>query len=97
MIYIVALVLPPLGLLLNGQPFAAILNIAAFLFCSIQVRIHPAVILTLTLSAFLFPRQTCWLASQTHFAPGRCATRNFPWRNTRVTCFCTRRITAFAS
>jgi hypothetical protein len=28
MIYIVAVLIPPLGLLLNGQPFAAVLNIA---------------------------------------------------------------------
>jgi len=33
MIYIVAVLLPPLGLLLNGQPFAAVLNIALIVPC----------------------------------------------------------------
>ena len=33
MIYIVAVLLPPLGLLLNGQPFAAVLNIALIIPC----------------------------------------------------------------
>ncbi len=33
MIYILAVLLPPLGLLLNGQPFAAILNLALIVPC----------------------------------------------------------------
>jgi hypothetical protein len=33
MIYIVALVLPPLGLLLNGQLFSALLNVALIIPC----------------------------------------------------------------
>ena len=33
MICIVAVLIPPLGLLLNGQPFAAVLNIALFIPC----------------------------------------------------------------
>jgi hypothetical protein len=33
MIYILAVFLPPLGLLLNGQPFAAILNVALIIPC----------------------------------------------------------------
>ena len=33
MIYIVAVLVPPLGLLLNGQPFAAVLNIALIIPC----------------------------------------------------------------
>jgi len=33
MIYIVAVLIPPLGLLLNGQPFAAVLNIAIIIPC----------------------------------------------------------------
>jgi hypothetical protein len=33
MIYIVAVLLPPLGLLLNGQPFAALLNFALIIPC----------------------------------------------------------------
>ena len=33
MIYIVAVFLPPLGLLLNGQPFAAMFNVALVIPC----------------------------------------------------------------
>jgi hypothetical protein len=33
MIYIVAVLLPPLRLLLNGQPFAAVLNFALIIPC----------------------------------------------------------------
>lgn len=33
MIYILAALLPPLGLLLNGQPFAAILNLILIVPC----------------------------------------------------------------
>jgi hypothetical protein len=33
MIYVLAVFLPPLGLLLNGQPFAAIFNVAIFVPC----------------------------------------------------------------
>jgi hypothetical protein len=33
MIYILAALLPPLGLLLNGQPFAAILNLVLIVPC----------------------------------------------------------------
>ena len=33
MIYILAILLPPVGLLLNGQPFAAILNLALIVPC----------------------------------------------------------------
>ena len=35
MIYLLAVVLPPLGLLLNGQPFAAIFNLVLCVFCAI--------------------------------------------------------------
>lgn len=35
MIYILAILLPPLGLLLNGQPFAALLNLALLVPCLI--------------------------------------------------------------
>jgi hypothetical protein len=35
MIYILALLLPPLGLLLNGQPFSAILNLLLVVICVI--------------------------------------------------------------
>jgi hypothetical protein len=35
MIYILAALLPPLGLLLNGQPFAAIFSVILMVFCGI--------------------------------------------------------------
>ena len=42
MIYLLAAFLPPLGLLFNGQPFAAILNIALIVPCAILGLIfHP--------------------------------------------------------
>ena len=35
MIYILAVLLPPLGLLLNGQPFSAIFSVMLIVFCLI--------------------------------------------------------------
>jgi len=35
MIYVLAALLPPVGLLLNGQPFSAILNLLLLVFCLI--------------------------------------------------------------
>ena len=35
MIYVLAALLPPLGLLLNGQPFSAIFNVILIVFCLI--------------------------------------------------------------
>jgi hypothetical protein len=35
MIYLLAVLLPPIGLLLNGQPFAAIFNLVLIVFCAI--------------------------------------------------------------
>ena len=35
MIYVLAALLPPIGLLLNGQPFAAIFNLVPIVFCAI--------------------------------------------------------------
>jgi hypothetical protein len=35
MIYVLAALLPPLGLLLNGQPFSAILNVVLIVFCAL--------------------------------------------------------------
>ncbi|HEY4985175.1 MAG TPA: hypothetical protein VII39_01015 [Bradyrhizobium sp.] len=35
MIYLVAALVPPLGLLLNGQPFAAVFNLFLSVFCAI--------------------------------------------------------------
>jgi hypothetical protein len=35
MIYVLAALLPPIGLLLNGQPFAAIFNLVLMVFCAV--------------------------------------------------------------
>jgi hypothetical protein len=35
MIYLLAVLLPPIGLLLNGQPFSAIFNLVLIVFCLI--------------------------------------------------------------
>ena len=35
MIYVLAALLPPLGLLMNGQPFSAIFNLVLIVFCVI--------------------------------------------------------------
>ena len=35
MIYLFAALLPPIGLLVNGQPFSAILNLVLIVFCVI--------------------------------------------------------------
>ncbi|HEY0568434.1 MAG TPA: hypothetical protein VGD13_09985 [Xanthobacteraceae bacterium] len=50
MIYILAVLLPPLALLLNGQPFSAVLN---------MIMIVPCILL-----GFLFP--LLWLAPSAH-------------------------------
>ena len=41
MIYILAVFLPPLGLLLNGQPFSAILNLILIVPCIVFGLIFP--------------------------------------------------------
>ncbi|MBR0776231.1 hypothetical protein JQ625_15445 [Bradyrhizobium diazoefficiens] len=45
MIYILAALLPPIGLLLNGQPFSAILNLVLCIICVIVGLIFPIVLL----------------------------------------------------
>ncbi|ABE63329.1 conserved hypothetical protein [Nitrobacter hamburgensis X14] len=45
MIYVLAALLPPLGLLFNGQPFSAILNVVAIVFCVIFGLIFPILFL----------------------------------------------------
>ena len=35
MIYVLAALVPPLGLLLNGQPFSALFNLVLIVFCAI--------------------------------------------------------------
>ena len=45
MIYILAALLPPLGLLLNGQPFSAIFNLFLIVVCVIFGLIFPVLLL----------------------------------------------------
>jgi hypothetical protein len=45
MIYVLAALLPPLGLLFNGQPFSAILNVVLIVFCVIFGLISPILFL----------------------------------------------------
>jgi hypothetical protein len=45
MIYILAALVPPLGLLLNGQPFSALLNLALIVPCFIFGWIFPILFL----------------------------------------------------
>jgi hypothetical protein len=35
MVYVLAIFIPPLGLLLNGQPFAALLNVGLIIPCAL--------------------------------------------------------------
>ena len=45
MIYILAALLPPLGLLLNGQPFSAIFSVLLIVFCLVFGWIFPVLFL----------------------------------------------------
>lgn len=45
MIYVLAALLPPLGLLFNGQPFSAILNVVVIVVCVIFGLIFPILFL----------------------------------------------------
>jgi hypothetical protein len=51
MIYIVAVFLPPLGLLLNGQPFSALLNAILILPCLLLGLIFPILFLVPSIHA----------------------------------------------
>jgi uncharacterized membrane protein YqaE (UPF0057 family) len=53
MIYILAIFLPPLGLLLNGQPFSAILNVVLLVLCFIFGWIFPVLFAVPSLHAVL--------------------------------------------
>lgn len=53
MIYIVAAFLPPLGLLLNGQPFSAIFNLALIAPCVIFGLVFPILFLVPSLHAII--------------------------------------------
>jgi hypothetical protein len=45
MIYVLAALLPPLGLLFNGQPFSAIFNLVLIVLCVIFGLIFPVLLL----------------------------------------------------
>ena len=45
MIYVLAALMPPLGLLLNGQPFSAIFNVVLIVVCIIFGLIFPILFL----------------------------------------------------
>ncbi|WP_439925845.1 hypothetical protein [Nitrobacter sp. JJSN] len=45
MIYVLAALLPPIGLLFNGQPFSAILNVVVIVLCAIFGWIFPILFL----------------------------------------------------
>ena len=53
MIYLLAVFLPPLGLLLNGQPFAAILNLVLIVPCILLGLIFPVLFLIPSLHAVI--------------------------------------------
>mgnify|MGYP000019842508 CR=1 FL=1 len=45
MIYILAALLPPLGLLLNGQPFSAVFNLVLIVICLLLALFFPVLLL----------------------------------------------------
>ena len=51
MIYILAALLPPLGLLLNGQPFSAMLNVVLIVFCVLLGLLFPVLFLVPSIHA----------------------------------------------
>ncbi|TAK49860.1 MAG: hypothetical protein EPO23_01120 [Xanthobacteraceae bacterium] len=53
MIYILAVLLPPIGLLLNGQPFSAILNLVLIVLCVIFGLIFPVLFVMPSIHAVL--------------------------------------------
>jgi len=53
MIYIVAVLLPPLGLLLNGQPFSAVLNVALIIPCLVFGLVFHVLLLVPSLHALI--------------------------------------------
>lgn len=53
MIYILAALLPPLGLLLNGQPFSAVFNFVLIIPCILFGLIFPVLFLVPSLHAVI--------------------------------------------
>jgi len=53
MIYLVAIFVPPLGLLLNGQPIAAVLNVALVISCFVLGLVFHVLLLVPSLHAVI--------------------------------------------
>jgi len=53
MIYILAALLPPLGLLLNGQPFSAVFNVVLIVFCVLLGLLFPVLFLVPSIHALV--------------------------------------------
>jgi hypothetical protein len=53
MIYILAVLLPPLGLLLNGQPFSAVVNLVLIVPCIVFGLVFPVLLLVPSLHAVI--------------------------------------------
>jgi hypothetical protein len=53
MIYVLAAVVPPLGLLLNGQPFSAVLNLVIIVPCIIFGLLFPLLFLVPSIHAVI--------------------------------------------
>jgi hypothetical protein len=51
MIYVLAALLPPLGLLLNGQPFSAVLNLVLIVVCVLFGLLFPVLFLVPSIHA----------------------------------------------
>ena len=56
MIYILAALLPPLGLLLNGQPFSAVLSVVLIVFCVLLGLLFPVLFLVPSIHALVAVR-----------------------------------------
>ena len=53
MIYVLAALLPPVGLLLNGQPFSAIFNLVLIVFCVVFGLVFHVLLLVPSLHAVI--------------------------------------------
>ena len=53
MIYILAALLPPIGLLLNGQPFSALINLVLIVPCVLLGLIFPVLFLVPSIHAII--------------------------------------------
>jgi hypothetical protein len=53
MIYVLAALVPPLGLLLNGQPFSAVLNFVMLVVCVLLAFFFPPLLLLPSIHALI--------------------------------------------